>query len=73
MADGTMLMVQYIECSRLNHGICCTLSSTCFHPCSKLATIFQYGLIGDSASQNVFFVSSVHVQFEKRKGEEAFH
>jgi len=41
--------------------------------CSKLAATFKYGLSTDSASQNVFFVSSAHVLFEKRKGEEAFH
>ena len=43
------------SCSLLDHSICCTLSTACFPPCNKLATIFKYGLITDSASQNVFF------------------
>jgi len=32
----------------------------------------QHGLITDSSSQNVFFVSSAHALVEKRNGEEAF-
>jgi len=42
-------------------------------PCSKLATIFKYGLITDSALQIVYFISSTQAPFEKRKGEELFY
>jgi len=38
-----------------------------------MATIFKYGLITDSASHNVFFVSSAHALFEKRQREEAIY
>jgi len=52
-ANVTTIIVQYIECSLLYHSIFSTLYTACFAPCSKLARIFKYVLIADSASQNV--------------------
>ena len=56
----------YIECPWLNHGICSTSSAICFSLCSKLATIFKYGLITDSTSQNVFLSFHQHMCNLKR-------
>jgi len=35
--DVTIIIVLCIDCSLLDHGICSTLSTACFPPCSKLA------------------------------------
>ena len=43
--------------------------TACFPTRSKSATTCNNGLITDSVSQNVFFVSSAHGLFQKRKGE----
>jgi len=49
----------------LHNTICSTLSTACFPPCSKLATIFIYDLNAYSALQNVFcFVSSAYALFK---------
>ena len=62
----------YIEWWLLDHTICSTLSTACFPPCSKLATIFKVGLITDSALHNVSFLLSAQALFEE-EGQEAFY
>jgi len=71
MADVTIIIVHQMFIVRprcLFHFIHIILS-----PCSKLATILKDGLITESASQIVSFVSSAQVLFETRKGEEFFY
>jgi len=45
-----------------------SLSTAHFPLCSKLATIFKYGLIKDSVPQNVFMLHQ-HMRFLKRGNE----
>jgi len=56
-----------------DHGIFSTLfTAACYLPCSKLATIFKYGLITDLARHaKCFFVS--HALSETRKRKESFY
>jgi len=54
MADVTINIAHRVFIVRPRYLLYFFHSTACLPPCSKLVTIFRYGFITDSASQNVF-------------------
>ena len=56
----------------LDNSVCSTLSTACFLPCNKFATIFKHGLITDSALLYGFLLHKHKCYMERRKEKNFF-